>query len=193
MEGELFFHLGRCGRLRESLACFYSAEITLALSHLHSVGIGNRDLKPENILLDKDGHVKLADFGLSKEGIPNGVSGTGSFCGTAEYLAPEILNRAGHGTGVDWWALGMVRCGVRARARISIILSMDSNSYHSNQKNTTNSNTNTTGTVRNAHRNATLVHQGKRSSVRTCLSCSLGVSITRLETCQEHHFGSFDS
>ena len=112
--GELFFHLGRCGRLRESLACFYSAEITLALSHLHSVGIVYRDLKPENILLDKDGHVKLADFGLSKEGIPNGVSGTGSFCGTAEYLAPEILNRAGHGTGVDWWALGMVRCGVRA-------------------------------------------------------------------------------
>ena len=103
--GELFFHLGRCGRLRESLACFYSAEITLALSHLHSVGIVYRDLKPENILLDKDGHVKLADFGLSKEGIPNGVSGTGSFCGTAEYLAPEILNRAGHGTGVDWWAL----------------------------------------------------------------------------------------
>lgn len=106
--GELFFHLGRCGRLRESLACFYSAEITLALSHLHSVGIMYRDLKPENILLDKDGHVKLADFGLSKEGIPNGVSGTGSFCGTAEYLAPEILNRTGHGTGVDWWALGMV-------------------------------------------------------------------------------------
>ena len=106
--GELFFHLGRCGRLRESLACFYSAEITLALSHLHNVGIMYRDLKPENILLDKDGHIKLADFGLSKEGIPNGVSGTGSFCGTAEYLAPEILNRSGHGTGVDWWALGMV-------------------------------------------------------------------------------------
>jgi len=106
--GELFFHLGRCGRLRESLACFYSAEITLALSHLHSVGIMYRDLKPENILLDKEGHVKLADFGLSKEGIPSGTAGTGSFCGTAEYLAPEILNRTGHGTGVDWWALGMV-------------------------------------------------------------------------------------
>jgi len=106
--GELFFHLGRCGRLRESLACFYSAEITLALSHLHNVGIMYRDLKPENILLDKDGHVKLADFGLSKENIPSGVRGTQSFCGTAEYLAPEILNRSGHGTGVDWWALGMV-------------------------------------------------------------------------------------
>eukprot|EP00501_MAST-03F_sp_TOSAG23-6_P002394 GSMAST32.ASY1.ANO1.2502.1 assembled CDS len=84
----------RCGRLRESLACFYAAEITLALAHLHSLGIVYRDLKPENILLDGDGHVRLADFG--------------SFCGTAEYLAPEILNRTGHGTGVDWWALGMV-------------------------------------------------------------------------------------
>lgn len=106
--GELFFHLGRCGRLRESLACFYAAEITLALAHLHSLGIVYRDLKPENILLDGDGHVRLADFGLSKEGITTGTSGTGSFCGTAEYLAPEILNRTGHGTGVDWWALGMV-------------------------------------------------------------------------------------
>jgi serine/threonine protein kinase len=106
--GELFFHLGRCGRLRESLACFYAAEITLALAHLHSLGIVYRDLKPENILLDGDGHVRLADFGLSKEGITAGTTGTGSFCGTAEYLAPEILNRTGHGTGVDWWALGMV-------------------------------------------------------------------------------------
>jgi len=106
--GELFFHLGRCGRLRESLACFYAAEISLALGYLHGKGIVYRDLKPENILLDDGGHVRLADFGLSKEGITGGTSGTGSFCGTAEYLAPEILNRTGHGFGVDWWALGMV-------------------------------------------------------------------------------------
>ena len=74
--GELFFHLGRCGRLRESLACFYAAEITLALGHIHSLGVVYRDLKPENILLDNDGHVRLADFGLSKEGIQDGTSGS---------------------------------------------------------------------------------------------------------------------
>jgi serine/threonine protein kinase len=82
--------------------------MSLALGYLHNKGIVYRDLKPENILLDDGGHVRLADFGLSKEGITGGTTGTGSFCGTAEYLAPEILNRTGHGFGVDWWALGMV-------------------------------------------------------------------------------------
>lgn len=106
--GELFFHLGRCGRLREGLAAYYSAQITLALGYLHSKKIIYRDLKPENILLDTNGHVRLADFGLSKEHITEGHTGASSFCGTAEYLAPEIIKREGHGFGVDWWALGMV-------------------------------------------------------------------------------------
>jgi len=104
--GELFFHLGRAGRFSENLGRFYAAEIALALGHLHKKGVVYRDLKPENILLDSEGHIKLADFGLSKEGIVSGIKGTHSFCGTPEYLAPEVLNRKGHGTSVDWWSLG---------------------------------------------------------------------------------------
>merc|ERR1719198_1373772 len=85
--GELFYHLGRCHLLGENLASFYAAQITLALGYLHSKAIVYRDLKPENILLDGGGHIRLADFGLSKEGITNGHVGASSFCGTAEYLA----------------------------------------------------------------------------------------------------------
>lgn len=104
--GELFFHLGKLGKFPEPRACFYAAEITLAISYVHKLDIIYRDLKPENVLLDAKGHVRLTDFGLSKEGISNSSSGANSFCGTPEYLAPEILNRQGHGRAVDWWSLG---------------------------------------------------------------------------------------
>lgn len=67
---------------------FYLAELALALSHLHNIGIIYRDLKPENILLDQDGHIALTDFGLSKQ--PLDGSKTYSFCGTVEYMAPEV-------------------------------------------------------------------------------------------------------
>lgn len=103
--GELFMHLEREGIFLEDTACFYVAEITLALEHLHSQGIIYRDLKPENILLDAKGHVKLTDFGLCKESIDE-HSLTHTFCGTIEYMAPEILTRSGHGKAVDWWSLG---------------------------------------------------------------------------------------
>ncbi|KAL7539430.1 hypothetical protein ACHAXR_009299 [Thalassiosira sp. AJA248-18] len=104
--GELFFHLGKVGKFSEQRACFYAAEITLAIDYVHGLDIVYRDLKPENVLLDSRGHVRLTDFGLSKEGISNSSSGANSFCGTPEYLAPEILSRQGHGRAVDWWSLG---------------------------------------------------------------------------------------
>merc|ERR1719384_1620362 len=103
--GELFMHLEREGIFLEDTACFYVSEITFALEHLHRQGIIYRDLKPENILLDAQGHVKLTDFGLCKESIDESTV-THTFCGTIEYMAPEILTRTGHGKAVDWWSLG---------------------------------------------------------------------------------------
>ncbi|CAM9095189.1 unnamed protein product [Heterosigma akashiwo] len=104
--GELFFHLGKVGKFPEPRARFYAAQIVLALDYVHKLDIIYRDLKPENVLLDHAGHVRLTDFGLSKEGVTENAAGAHSFCGTPEYLAPEILDRRGHGRAVDWWSLG---------------------------------------------------------------------------------------
>lgn len=103
--GELFYRLKREGRFPVDRVRLYTAEIGLGLGHLHSMDMIYRDLKPENILLDKDGHICLTDFGLSKESVdtPNAAK---TFCGTPEYLAPEILQGVGHGKAVDWWSLG---------------------------------------------------------------------------------------
>ena len=103
--GELFFHLSNVDRFSESRAKMYAAEIVLALGYLHENQIIYRDLKPENLLLDMQGHVCLTDFGLVKEGLPFGQM-TYTFCGSPEYLAPEILQAKGYGRAVDWWALG---------------------------------------------------------------------------------------
>ncbi|KAK1792830.1 hypothetical protein P4O66_012749 [Electrophorus voltai] len=103
--GELFMQLEKEGIFMEDTACFYLGEITLALGHLHSNGIIYRDLKPENIMLSHEGHIKLTDFGLCKESIHDGAV-THTFCGTIEYMAPEILTRSGHNRAVDWWSLG---------------------------------------------------------------------------------------
>jgi len=103
--GELFFHLKNEGRFSEARVRQYVGQMSLALSHLHSLGIVYRDLKPENILLDKDGHICITDFGLSKEMVVN-PDDAKTFCGTPEYLAPEILQGKGHGKAVDWWSLG---------------------------------------------------------------------------------------
>uniref|UniRef100_A0A8C6UAN8 non-specific serine/threonine protein kinase n=1 Tax=Neogobius melanostomus TaxID=47308 RepID=A0A8C6UAN8_9GOBI len=86
---------------------FYLAELALALDHLHTLGIVYRDLKPENILLDEAGHIKLTDFGLSKESVDADKKAY-SFCGTVEYMAPEVVNRRGHTQSADWWSLGVL-------------------------------------------------------------------------------------
>ena len=103
--GELFFHLHNLGRLTEDQTKFYFCEILLAIEFLHSLNIVYRDLKPENVLLDIDGHVRITDFGLSKEGIDkNGRSY--SFCGSPEYMSPEMLKALGHGREVDFYSIG---------------------------------------------------------------------------------------
>eukprot|EP00475_Leptophrys_vorax_P045041 TRINITY_DN9241_c0_g1_i1.p1 TRINITY_DN9241_c0_g1~~TRINITY_DN9241_c0_g1_i1.p1 ORF type:complete len:548 (-),score=153.60 TRINITY_DN9241_c0_g1_i1:97-1740(-) len=104
--GELFFHLKTKRRFTEAEARFIIAELVLALEYIHSLGFVYRDGKPENIMLDRTGHIGLTDFGLSKE---IGVGGhTSTFCGTPEYLAPEVLRGVAYGKEVDWWALGIL-------------------------------------------------------------------------------------
>ncbi|KAK4054580.1 Serine/threonine-protein kinase [Microbotryomycetes sp. JL201] len=106
--GELFHHLQKEGRFTEDRARFYTAEIVLAFEHLHKFDIVYRDLKPENILLDANGHVVLCDFGLSKPDLPSDAL-TNTFCGTTEYLAPEVLlDDHGYSKLVDFWSLGVL-------------------------------------------------------------------------------------
>ncbi|GAB6020897.1 RAC-alpha serine/threonine-protein kinase [Chamberlinius hualienensis] len=105
--GELFFHLSRERVFSEERTKFYGAEIICALAYLHENGIIYRDLKLENLLLDKEGHIKIADFGLCKEDISYGAT-TKTFCGTPEYLAPEVLEDNDYGRPVDWWGVGVV-------------------------------------------------------------------------------------
>jgi len=104
--GELFYHLQQTRRFPVERALFYTAEITLGLEYLHLHGIIYRDLKPENLLLDADGHVKITDFGLSKEGLFDEYATTHTFCGTPEYLAPEVIEGKNYTKSVDWWSLG---------------------------------------------------------------------------------------
>ncbi len=103
--GELFKHLQDVKRFDDGRAKFYAAQVALALGYLHSSKILYRDLKPENILICDDGYIKLADFGLAKllgEDVAN------SFCGTPEYLSPEMIVGTGHDHTLDWWALGVL-------------------------------------------------------------------------------------
>lgn len=102
--GEFFTHLRAAGRLTEKTAKFYIAEIILAFEYLHSRQIVYRDLKPENILLDVYGHLRITDFGFAKFVEYR----TYTLCGTPDYLAPEIILNKGHGSAVDWWALGIL-------------------------------------------------------------------------------------
>lgn len=102
--GELYHYLSEGGRFTEDRARFYAAEIISALDYLHKRGIVYRDLKPENLILDAKGHIRITDFGLSKEGVAGDT--ITSICGTPEYLAPEILRKRPYGVAVDWWSMG---------------------------------------------------------------------------------------
>mmetsp|Transcript_45399 Transcript_45399/g.52222 ORF Transcript_45399/g.52222 Transcript_45399/m.52222 type:complete len:528 (+) Transcript_45399:136-1719(+) len=104
--GELFQHLRQSRKFSEDRAKFYAAQIALGLGHLHSKNIIYRDLKPENILMDERGNVKLTDFGMAKKLGEN--ESALSFCGTPEYLAPEILTGEGHSRPADWWSFGIL-------------------------------------------------------------------------------------
>ncbi|KAL3279820.1 hypothetical protein HHI36_017326 [Cryptolaemus montrouzieri] len=103
--GEMFSHLRQQKKFSEELTRFYSAQVILAFEYIHYVGIVYRDLKPENILVDKDGYLKLTDYGFCKK-IDD--QRTYTLCGTPEYLAPEIILSQGYNKSVDWWALGIL-------------------------------------------------------------------------------------
>jgi len=105
--GELFFHLSKDKRFSEDRTRFYICEISLAMTYLHGEGIIYRDLKLENLMLDREGHIKITDFGLCKEDVNYGDSTT-TFCGTPEYLAPEVIEDSDYGRAVDWWGVGVV-------------------------------------------------------------------------------------
>ncbi|XP_034187998.1 ribosomal protein S6 kinase alpha-5 isoform X1 [Osmia lignaria lignaria] len=111
--GELFTHLYQREHFTEDEVRIYIGEVILALEHLHKLGIIYRDIKLENILLDKEGHIVLTDFGLSKEFLPHERDSNAraySFCGTIEYMAPEVVRggSAGHDIAVDWWSVGVL-------------------------------------------------------------------------------------
>ena len=104
--GELFFHLQKLKRFTEDMIKFYAAEIYIALQYLHKKNIIYRDLKPENIILDEEGHVKLIDFGLARELGFRSVTST--FCGTNEYIPPEVVEGKKYSDNFDWWCYGVL-------------------------------------------------------------------------------------
>jgi serine/threonine protein kinase len=106
--GDLYFHIEKEKKFTISRAKFYIAQVILAVEYLHKNGIVKRAIKPEDIVIDDKGYLKLLDIGLAKDGMVDYSTRTYTFCGTPEYLAPEILVGNGYGMAVDWWAVGVL-------------------------------------------------------------------------------------
>lgn len=106
--GTLHFHLRRAINFDEDRARFYAAQLVLAIAHLHTYNIVYRDLKPENVLMDDQGFIAITDFGLSRDNVDSKDGGMSTFCGTPEYIAPELIRRVPYGRAVDYWSLGVL-------------------------------------------------------------------------------------